>query len=184
MADTSNYPHVTDVLALVRNMQWTPEYALERGRHVHRACSLLDGWGDGSGLDYDSLHPVLKPYVDAWGSFVAVSRPRFKAIEAEVIHTGYCYQGRLDRATDEEILDLKCGGDPHPSTGFQLSAYERGYFKGLRARPRRRLAIHLLPTGRYFVEEYKDRADFPLFLGLLNIHQWRIKHGLFTESRD
>jgi len=180
----AHYPHVTDVIALVRNMQWTPEYALERGRLVHRATALLDGWGDGSGLDYDSLHPVLKPYVDAWGSFMALTKPKFKAIETPVVHQAYRYQGRLDRVTDEEVWDIKCGPDKHPSTGFQLSAYERGYFKGLRARPRRRLAIHLLPTGRYFVEEYKDRADFPLFLGLLNIHQWRTAHGLYRESRD
>jgi len=181
----SDYPHVTDIIALVRNMAWTPEVALTRGRLVHRACALLDGWGDGSGLDYDSLHPVLKPYVDAYGSYVAVARPAFQAIEAEVIHTAYRYQGRLDRVTDEEIWDIKCGDSRHPATGLQLAAYERAYFKphGI-IRPIRRLAIHLLPTGRYFVEEYRDRADLPLFLGLLNIHQWRIAHGLYRESRD
>jgi len=173
------YPHVTDVIALVRNMQWTPEYALERGRHVHRACALLDGWGDGSGLDLDSLHPVLVPYVDAYQLFLKAWKPDYISIEAEVFHPKYSYVGRLDRATLTDIFDLKCGGDKHKATGLQLAGYEKAY--GLKKR--RRFAIHLLPTGRYFVEEYKDRADFPLFLGLLNIHQWRLKHGLFTESR-
>ena len=174
------YPHVTDIIALVRNMAWTPEYALERGRHVHRACALLDGWGDGSGLDLDSLHPVLVPYVDAYQLFCKAWMPTYIAIEKNVEHKRYRYQGRLDRLTPYEIFDLKCGGSRHAATGLQLSAYEKGYSEV----PRRRFAVHLLPNGRFFVEEYRDRADWPVFLGLLNAHQWRVRHGLVAESRD
>jgi len=179
----SNYPHVTDVIALVRNMQWTPEYALERGRHVHKATAFMDGWNGSPGLDWSSLHPALVPYCEAYAEWRQRAGISWVHIEHSVVNHKYRYQGRLDRVTEEEVWDIKCGGDKHPSTGLQLSAYEKGYFKGLRARPRRRLAIHLLPTGRYFVQEYKDRADFPLFLGLLNIHQWRLKYGLYRESR-
>jgi len=177
---TLDDPHVTDVIALVRDMQWTPEAALTRGRHVHTATVLVDGGGDGSGLDLDSLHPVLVPYVDAYQLFLKAFKPDYIAIESNVTHNQYRYQGRLDRATDTEILDIKCGGDRHPATGLQLAGYERAFGK----RRRHRLALHLLPTGRYFVVEYKDRADFPLFLGLLNIHQWRLKYGLVTKGRD
>jgi len=177
--DSSSFPHVTDVIALVRNMQWTPEYALERGRMVHKACALMDGWEGSLGLDFDSLHPVLVPYVEAYQLFLKAFKPDYIAIEANVKHMEYRYQGRLDRATETEVLDFKCGGDRHAATGLQLAGYERAFGK----RRRHRLAVHLLPTGRFFIVEYRDRADFPLFLGLLNIHQWRLKYGLYRESR-
>ena len=176
----SGFPHVTDVLKLVRNLDWTPEAALERGRLVHTATALVDGGGDGSGLYYEGLHPVLVPYLDAYQLFLKAWKPDYLSIERTVIHHRYRYQGRLDRATHEDIYDIKCGPDKHPATGLQLAAYEKAY----RRTPRRRFAIHLLPTGRYFVEEYKDRADWPVFLGLLNAHQWRVRHGLVTTSRD
>lgn len=177
---TVGYPHVTDIIALVRPMNFTPESALERGGHVHRACALLDGWGDGSGLDLFSLHPVLVPYVDAYRAWLLIWCPKFIAIEATVIHHGYRYQGRLDRVTDEEIWDIKCGPDISPSEGLQTSAYMRAFSP----KSRRRFSLHLYPNGKYKVEEWKDRADFPVFLGLLGTHQWRIRHGLVSESRD
>jgi len=176
----SELPHVTDVIALVRPMNFTPELALQRGGLVHAATVLVDGGGDGSGLHYDGLHPVLVPYLDAYQLFLKTWKPTYIAIERTVIHHKYRYQGRLDRATHEDVFDIKCGGGRHPATGCQLAAYERAY----RRTYRRRFAIHLLPTGRFFVEEYKDRADFAVFLGLLNAHQWRLRHGLVTTSRD
>jgi len=179
LSEGQGFPHVTDIIAIVRNMAWTPEYALQRGGLVHAATVLVDGGGDGSGLYYDGLHPVLLPYVDAYQLFLKAWKPDYIAIERTVIHHKYRYQGRLDRATEREIFDIKCGPDKHPATGLQLSAY----LAPLRT-VRRRFAIHLLPNGRYFVEEHKDRADWPVFLGLLQIHQWRVRHGLVAESRD
>jgi len=170
----SDFPHVTEILRLVRNMDFTPESALERGRHVHKACALLDGWGDGSGLDFENLHPVLVPYVDAYHSFREIRRPVYIAIEHKVEHQQYRYQGRLDRATEEDVYDLKCGSDVHPAEGLQLAAYERAYGR----KHRRRFSIHLYPNGRFKVHEWKDRSNFSVFLALLNIHNWRIRHGI------
>ncbi len=161
-------------------MDWTPEAALERGRLVHRACALLDGWGDGSGLDWSTLHPVLVPYVEAYQAWLLIWCPKFIAIEWNVVCWKYKYQGRLDRVTDEEIWDIKCGPDKHPSIGCQTSAYMRAFSPKVR----RRFSLHLYPNGRYMVEEWKDRSDFPVFLSLLQTHQWRIRHGLVTASRD
>jgi len=178
----SEFPHVTDVLKLVRNMDWTPEAALERGRKVHAATALLDGWGDGSGLYYDGLHPVLKPYVDAYMAWQEVTGLRkWNYIEHVFVHEKYRYQGRLDRVSIHEriIVDIKCGGDEHPSIGCQLSAYAKPFWL-----PLTRLSLHLFPNGRFRVREWKDRADWPVFLGLLQAHQWRIRHGLVTTSRD
>jgi len=178
----SDYPHVTKIIALVRNMDWTPEAALTKGRLVHRATALLDGAGDGSGLDYDSLHPILKPYVDAYVAWKELAGIFWTLIEEPIVVHKYRYQGRPDRVdakVDRIIVDLKCGPDQHPSIGLQLAAYEFFF------RPKlERLSVHLLPNGRFKVHEWKDRADFPLFLGLLNIHQWRIANGLYTGSRD
>ncbi len=139
-------------------------------------------------MDYDSLHPILKPYVDAYIEWKAISGvEKWDYIEQEITHSKYHYQGRFDRASirDGILADLKCGPDEHPSIGLQLAAYE-GVLQGRRGVRGKlhRLSIHLLPNGRFKVHEWKDRADFPLFLGMLNIHQWRIKHGLYRESRD
>ncbi len=176
----TDYPHVTDVIALVRPMNWTPESALERGRLVHRACSLLDGWGDGSGLDYESLHPVLKPYVDAYAEWKSIAKVWWTHIEKPIVVHKYRYQGRPDRVNPGKgiLVDIKCG-DSHPAIGLQLAAYSKPYDVTMK-----RLSVHLYPNGRFKVHQWKDRADFPLFLGLLNIHQWRIKHGFVTDSRD
>jgi len=173
----SDFPHVTDVIALVRNMAFTPEFALERGRLVHRACALLDGWGDGSGLDWASLSPVLVPYVEAYAKWTKIAGIRWTDIEHTVINHKYRYQGRLDRVGDEDLADIKCG-DVHPSEGLQTAAYAACYRRKLR-----RLTIHLYPNGRFKVEEWKDRADFPVFLGLLSAYQWQLKHSLIEPAQ-
>jgi len=176
----SDYPHVTDIIALVRNFDFTPEAALERGRHVHAATALMDGAGDGSGLDWDSLHPVLVPYCEAWAAWTEIYRPAWTFIEQRIVVNKYRYQGRPDRVSlpGHLIVDIKCG-PVHPSYGLQLAAYERGHRIQLE-----RLSVHLYPNGRFKVEEWKDRADWPVFLGLLQIHQWRVRHGFVAESRD
>ncbi len=180
--ESQELPHVTDVIELVRDMRWIPESALERGRFVHKACAFLDGWEGSLGLDFDTLHPVLLPYVQGYQAWLDLRRPVFIAIEQPVVCWRYKYQGRLDRVTDEEIWDIKCGPNVHPAEGLQTSAYMRAYGQKVR----RRYSLHLIP-GRnppFKVEEWKDRADFPVFLGLLNAHQWRIKHGLYRESNS
>jgi len=165
------FPRVTDVCKLLENPNWVPESALMRGRYVHRACELLDGGGDNTGLDLDSLDPVLKLYLDAYISFKELYTFDPGRIEEGIISHTYRYQGTPDRVNEKEIWEIKCG-PPRPVTGIQLAAYAKHFRRQLR-----RFSVHLYPTGRFTVEPWKDPSDFSIFLAALNCWNWRTKHG-------
>jgi len=162
---------------MLREDNWSPEAALTRGRLVHRATEIIDK-EEGGGLDWPSLHPVLVPYCEAYLSFRQVFGFVPKTIEEPVVNHKYRYRGTPDRVTDNILLDIKTGA-VHPVEGPQTAAYAECFRRKLR-----RLTVHLMPNGKFTVQEWKDRADFPTFLACLQLFQWRIKHGFFTESRD
>jgi hypothetical protein len=172
-----HYPSVTRIMDPIYDRK-APEYALERGRMVHKACALMDGWGDGSGLDLASLHPVLIPYVEAYSDYKRLTGFQPVAIEEPIICHKLRLGGTPDRYTmDATLLDLKCGG-VKGWEGIQLAAYERL----LRSRWREngpakrivnRVTLHLFPNGRWKLEAWKDPSDWRVFAALMEVHNWK-----------
>ncbi|KKL50039.1 hypothetical protein LCGC14_2309460, partial [marine sediment metagenome] len=60
-------PGIHKILAPVIDYQ-APDFALNRGRLVHRALEIIDK-NEGGGLHMDSLHPELRPRVEAYLDF-------------------------------------------------------------------------------------------------------------------
>ena len=88
-----------------------PVWYLERGKLVHHATTLIDK----GTLDWDTVDERIKPFLDAYQSFVDTAHPEIEAMELNVVHTSLRYGGRLDRVyrfpghTRLVLADIKTG---------------------------------------------------------------------------
>lgn len=189
--DGREVPHVTGVLKAVGvgqdfdalagisdALSDAIDFARDRGTAMHADCHAFD---DGD-LDWATVHPAVRPYVEAWSTcranmgFVPLTRER------RVYHPLYNYTGILDgvvRYGDKIILpDLK-SGDPESAAGhLQTAAYEAAY----RAQHPEaehvdeRWAIWLQPGARvpYKIVNYSARPDayldFQKWLSCLTVY--------------
>lgn len=155
------------------------EHARQRGSQVHRATHYLDE-GD---LDWDTVDPVIVPYLQAWERFKREKRFLPILMETLVYHPTYGYAGTFDRigtadcgdGTAPCMVDIKTGDGS--MAGPQLAAYVEAWramqgdaFPG--AVPRHRWTVQLHDTGRYSITEHKSREDFKVFLAALQLFNY------------
>lgn len=100
---------------------YTPAHA-DRGTYVHLACTYYDQ----GILDWSSLDPQLKGYVDAWVKFRRAMPVNFEIIEEPFWNEQYGFAGTIDRAwkqgSDTIICDIKTGQFPE-WLSLQLGGY-------------------------------------------------------------
>lgn len=174
-------PGVTSVLEPLYDwLKEIPSHVLERkaaiGRETHIACDLLDK----DDLDWDSLDPVVKPYVDSYIGWLDLARPTLLAGEQKVYHPVHRYAGQFDRLFLIDGVkwdtDLKTTSVISRGVGVQTAAYQAA--RGDAKPEDMRGALQLLATGKPAkLHPFTDRDDFPIFLSLLNLNRWRHKHG-------
>lgn len=88
-----------------------PQWALDRGKMIHSATCLIDS----GKLDWDTLDERLKPFCDAYQSFLDTAHPVVEASELTVVHPSLKYGARLDRVyrfngqTRLIVTDIKGG---------------------------------------------------------------------------
>ena len=70
-----------------------PAWYLERGKLVHAATVMIDS----GTLDWDALDERIKPFCDAYLSFIEAMHPIVEASELTVVHGSYTFGARLDR---------------------------------------------------------------------------------------
>jgi hypothetical protein len=185
------FPRVTSVLSLVHRFDGisleTLEHAAERGLAVHRAIWLLEGGGDGSGLDWDSLTPDVLPYVLGYEHFKDLTG--FRVVERELFVVSYRYgvAGRLDLLVEGlsrrlDVLDLKSGA-AHPAHHLQASAYLECYREQTGSkRALGRQILYLRDTGVSKLDETikpeTHAQDWSTYLGLLAGYRWAKKMGV------
>ena len=165
-------PGIHKILAPVIDYT-APDYALNRGRLVHRCCEIIDK-NEGGGLHMDSLHPELRPRVEAYLDFKDhTSLKVFNLIEEPLVSLKYRYAGTPDRFTVGRVcLEIKCG----PPVGFeslQLAA-QVGLIRErsrIYAEPLRQ-SVHLFANGKWKLHTWKDSSDWKTFLALLEIFAW------------
>lgn len=178
--------HVTDVLRPLYTGPADPWY-LQRGVAVHRACELMDTVG----LDWDSVDPQIKGFVDAWHHVKAETGARIVAAEQVVGGPRFGYVGTLDRIVmledRAEIWDIKTGGT-HCSHGLQLAAYlhATNHINESTKKKIRRRACHLKDDGTYSLVEHAGKSDLKVFLAMLTTALWRIENGIdnWPEKRE
>jgi len=144
------------------------EYASNRGVAVHKATELWDM----KDLDESTLDPVIVPYLEAWKRFISENGVEIVGMEQMHFHPVYRYAGQFDRIAifngGAWLLDIKATAALSPAIGVQLAGYG-----GLIPGTERRGAVQLKPDGTYRLQEYKSKTDWPTFLSLLTIFNWR-----------
>lgn len=152
------------------------EYASQRGKAVHKACEIIDMGGSFA----EALDPVIVPYVDAWNLFVKEKNVIITQTEQHLDHKLMHYAGTFDAVGmidgQEWLFDRKVIAQLHPAVGIQLAGYE-----GLLGRKVRRAAVQLKSDGKYVMQEYAGKSDWPVFISLLTVHNWKNNHGKHTH---
>ena len=170
------FPSIHKILAPVIDHH-APDHALNRGRLVHRACQIIDA-NEGGGLHMDSLHPEIRPRVEAYLDFKQFMGFKvFNLIEEPLVCLKNRYAGTPDRFTvSRVILELK-NGPPIGWEGLQLAGQAGLIFARHNLRtPPIRMSVHLFPNGAWKKMNWTDGSDWSVFLSLLNIYNWRVRN--------
>ena len=153
------------------------------GDKVHKTTELYDR----QRLNMETLHPVLKSYLNGWIKFKEDFHFFPVYIEYKMYHPLYRYAGKIDRIgtlinsrVKSSILaqvDIKTGV-PFPSYALQSAGYTEMYNNGKpkRQQVQRRFAVYLHEDGTYKVHPYEDPRDIKIFLSCLTITNY--KRGL------
>lgn len=174
-------PSVTQLIdgALVSYAMVPPdvlEAARQMGLAVHRATELYDL----ADLDEASLDPQLRPYLEAYVRFRRETGFEPTAIEEQLYHPGLLYAGTPDRCGrmggDLVVLDLKKMQVLNNWIGVQTSAYQE-LIGAHGRRPKRRFGLSLRKDGTYKLHEFTSRDDWPCFMSLLTLFNWKARHG-------
>ena len=116
---------VSKILNRVWPMPSIDPWFLERGKIVHSATVLIDD----DLLDWEALDERVKPFCDAYKSFIDKVHPIVEASELVVVHPSCTFGGRLDRVfrlpgQDRLIVcDIKTGTGVEDRYWCAVAAY-------------------------------------------------------------
>jgi len=153
------------------------EYKADLGKKIHSTTELYDN----NNLDLESLHPVLKGYLNGWIKFRTESKFIPILIEYRRFHPLYRYAGRIDRiGTIENVLaelDLKSGVHHH-SYAIQSAGYTElyNYGKPKNEQVKKRFTLYLKEDGTYSLQEHKNPNDKTVFLSALTVTNYLRSH--------
>ncbi|MBT9143619.1 MAG: hypothetical protein DDT29_02027 [Dehalococcoidia bacterium] len=187
--DGKRIPSVTQIIEPLQDFSKvdpiTLRAAQEFGNEVHAMTAL---WDQGT-LDEEDLDIGLIPYLQGWKKFLKQTECEVYEIELAVHHEKHGYAGRMDRVAYLKrgrrkicaILDIKTGEAKNPVTGVQLAGYHAAYISSRKVRPPYsiyRIGVRLLASGDYRLDWWEDKSDWPTFLALLQITNWRRANGM------
>lgn len=171
-------PSVTQILAPLVDFSGIKMSVLERasarGHAVHYGTELYDQ----NDLDWASLDPELRPYIEAWAEFRLKTGFVPDLIEQRVFHPGLRYAGTLDRTGlldgEPSVLDVKSSVTLYPTVGLQTVAYAEALHAGNPTMPRHtgRYAVQVKKDGKYVLKHYTDKTDWPTFIALKTMMRW------------
>jgi len=176
--DGKEYPSVTTILHSLNDFSYVNQDLLDRaakfGTAVHKATELYDN----NELDFDTLDPVLMPYIEAWDNFLHEYKPEILSVEQRIASM-YGYAGTLDRYVSIKgkrvVIDIKSGTVVPKYTGLQLSAYGQAITEG-GGIVDERYVVHLQPYN-YKVVSFNNKTDFITFKSALNLYRWGKQYG-------
>ena len=174
------FPSVTTIIKPLENFVYVDPDILRRaadfGKAVHTACELHDL----NDLDEATLDPSLVPYLDACKRFLVDTGARNVRIEQRMANENMRFAGTIDRECEISrkmvLVDIKSVAVLTPPIGVQLAAYKNLLEEGGARYIDECAAVQLRGDGIYKYKAYKDPHDWPTFVSLLTIHNWRKKH--------
>jgi hypothetical protein len=170
MVDGRVVPSVTQILADQRliDLTWYTPDGRERGTAVHKAIANQCR----GALCFNNKE--LEPYLEAYNNFQKDCDWVPEIIEQSMgcrFYAGTPDQiGKLNKKP--AVLDIKTGGIT-PAVALQLVAYEKLYEK-----PLKRFSLQLTETGRYILDEHKDKKDPYIWESAVSLWWWRKNRGL------
>lgn len=159
-------------------------HAQLRGRLVHDATALID---KGESLDDFEIPEECQPRIDAWLSFCKELKyiPDVDWIEVPLIVELFGH--RVGMTPDSvgtiegvlTVVERKAVVSKHPAWRLQTAGYATGLRRvGLQIR--QRLAVQLLPTGKYRLDAHENDSDYQAFGDCYRMAAWKIANGLAT----
>jgi hypothetical protein len=156
------------------------------GQSVHRATAEFDreGWVDETWLEEDEIL-----YFRAWQAFRRdFHEIEWVHIEEPMLRTvcGVEVGGTPDRmgwlAGAWVVVDLKCAAAKHPAWRIQTADYTMMHFQVPRCDGAIRMAVQLMPNGKYIVDTHKDPTDAAAAIAVLQLEAWKRNAGLKQET--
>lgn len=157
-------------------------HAQVRGTLVHEACALID---KGESLDDFTIPGECVPYIDAYLLFSKEMRyvPDADWIEQPMIVELYGH--RVGMMPDSvglingvlTVIERKATASKHPAWSLQTAGYATG-LKRVGLPIRQRMAVQLLPTGRYRLDPHEDESDYDSFGDVYRTAAWKLKRNL------
>lgn len=177
-------PSVTQMLAPLVDYSKVPAATLERARQLGQAVHRMTELYDLDDLDTDNLSDELLPYLTAWMKFRAETGFVPETIECRLHHPTLHYAGTSDRTGiirgRRAVLDIKKMLTLGPVIGVQLAAYKELHIKdGMQIEDR--YGLGLRADGTYRLAPFNDKGDWPVFLSLLTLRNFKDKHGTACE---
>lgn len=163
---------ILEAVGLVDDDYFT-EDSRTRGRYVHRMVL----YSEREGLDENTVDERLRGYLEAYRRFVQeVAVGPCTLLERPLCDPILRFAGTPDQLRPmqgrETLIDLK-SGQPHPTHGLQLAAYEHLIWRQLRCGRLDRAAVYLKPNGSYRLRMYEDRNDWKIFDCARVLAQWK-----------
>lgn len=174
-------PSVTQIISPLYSFDGIPESVLnakrDLGRAVHTACEF----DDQDDLDEDTISDAIRPYLGAYRAFKRDVQPTLVLNEQKLFNPKHRYAGTIDRRYlirgELWTVDLKTTASMSPAVGVQLAAYDRLVEEAGERAGSKMAALQLKPDGSYKFHPFNNPSDFPVFLSLLTIHNWRAQNG-------
>jgi hypothetical protein len=176
-----------------------PAFILERARVRGSAVHQLVHYQNENDLDWGSVDPAYRGYLDAWVRYRDERQLRVLLCEHRIASRRHRVAGTLDLlcefAGDGWLIDYKTGDPEDVAADFQTGSYLGMALEWALEDPRlaavltrharwRRAAVRLLKTGSFRVTEYTDPRDYSRFQTL--VAAWHIRHerGAIVEPDD
>ncbi|CAM2143706.1 PD-(D/E)XK endonuclease-like domain-containing protein [Pararobbsia alpina] len=180
-ADGRRVPSVTQTLAPLVDYSSVPAAVLKRAQELGTAVHRMTELYDLDDLDMDELDIELMPYLSAWIKFRADTGFVPETIEQRLHHPSLHYAGTSDRTglikRRRAVIDIKKMLCLPPVVGVQLAAYRELHIK--HGTPiEDRYGLGLRADGTYRLVPFTDKSDWPTFLSLLTLRNFKDKHGL------
>jgi len=146
-----------------------------RGKAVHSAIHFLQE----NDLDWSTIHPTIKPYIDAFCLMREETGWQAQLWEHKVFDPTYDYCGTMDAFGSmsklglEEVLSDYKTGVKQSATALQTAAYSSAFGKP----SAQRVSIHLKNDGKYSFIWHKDRKDIAAWRTVVSCFHLRKLYG-------
>lgn len=183
----SPVPSVTQVLNSLYSFHMVDPEVIERKRQIGQALDdaiVLDLQDD---LDEASIAAELQGPFEAWRRFRVEKKFVAEKTQFRVGSLRYRYCGTPDAygymGDKAGVFDWKATYSMSAAVGLQIAAYHNaGVEMGLWKATTQRYGVRFAEDGRYFVEPFTDKADWPTFLCFLSVWSWKQRNGILKEK--